>query len=173
MRRPTLEKYLGVVEEVGFSTVLAGRVPLDDVLQKTRFPRLTVLASGAIPPNPSELLGSLMAKKVLDQLRVNFDYVVIDSTPLLAVTDAAILAASADGVLLMARFGQTKRDQLAHAAGSLRDVGAQLLGAVFTMVPTRGNAPYSYYGGYSAQSPTHVAVQSDGGGRALEESEQQ
>jgi capsular exopolysaccharide synthesis family protein len=154
MRRPTLEKYLGVVEEVGFSTVLAGRAQLDDVLQKTRFPRLTVLASGAIPPNPSELLGSLVAKKVLDQLRVNFDYVVIDSTPLLAVTDAAILAASADGVLLMARFGQTKRDQLAHAVGSLDDVGAQLLGAVFTMVPTRGNnAPYSYYGSYGTQHP--------------------
>lgn len=151
MRRPTLEKYLGVVEEVGFSTVLAGRVPLEDALQKTRYPRLTVLASGAIPPNPSELLGSLVAKKALDQLRVNFDYVVIDSTPLLAVTDAAILAASADGVLLMARFGQTKRDQLAHAVGSLNDVGAQLLGAVFTMVPARGNTPYSYYGGYSAQ----------------------
>jgi receptor protein-tyrosine kinase len=165
MRRPTLEKHLGVIEEVGFSTVLAGRAQLDDVLQETRFPRLTVLASGAIPPNPSELLGSLVAKKVLDQLRVNFDYVVIDSSPLLAVTDAAILAASADGVLLMARFGQTKRDQLAHAVGSLDDVGAKLLGAVFTMVPARSNAPYSYYGGYNAQPA--------GKGHALKEPESQ
>jgi capsular exopolysaccharide synthesis family protein len=154
MRRPMLEEYLDVIEEVGFSTVLAGRASLDDALQKTRFPRLTVLASGAIPPNPSELLGSLAAKKVLDELRVNFDYVVVDSTPLLAVTDAAILAAAADGVLIMTRFGQTKREQLAHAVGSLEDVGAQLLGAVLTMVPARGNAPYSYYGSYSTQQPS-------------------
>lgn len=150
MRRPMLEKYLDVIEEVGFSTVLAGTVPLNDVLQKTRFPRLTVLASGAIPPNPSELLGSMAAKKVLDELRARFDYVVIDSSPLLAVTDAAILAAGADGVLLVARYGKTRRDQLAHAVGSLEDVGARLLGAVFTMVPTRGSASYTYYGSYGA-----------------------
>jgi capsular exopolysaccharide synthesis family protein len=155
MRRPMLEKYLNVIEEVGFSTVLAGRASIDDVLQKTRFPGLTVLASGAIPPNPSELLGSLAAKKVLDELRVNFDYVVVDSTPLLAVTDAAILAAAADGVLVMARFGQTKREQLSHAVGTLEDVGAQVLGAVFTMVPSRGNAPYSYYGSYSTPQSSH------------------
>ena len=115
LRRPTLDKYLDLVGTVGFSTVLAGRASLHDVLQKTAFPGLTVLTSGAVPPNPSELLGSLAAKKVLDELRAHFDYVVIDSSPLLAVTDAAILAAGADGVLIMARYGETKREQLAHA----------------------------------------------------------
>ena len=148
MRRPKLEDYLGLIKEVGFSTVLAGRASLDDTLQKTRFPRLTVLASGAIPPNPSELLGSLAAKKVLDELRAKFDYVVIDSSPLIAVTDGAILAAGADGVLIMARFGETKREHLVHAVGSLEDVGARLLGAVFTMTPARGGGSYSYYGSY-------------------------
>jgi receptor protein-tyrosine kinase len=157
MRRPKLEEYLDLIDEVGFSTVLAGRASLNDVLQKTRFPRVTVLASGAIPPNPSELLGSLAAKKVLDELRARFDYVVIDSSPLLAVTDGAILAAGADGVLIIARFGETKHEQLAHAVGSLEDVGATLLGAVFTMMPTRGNASYSYYGSYGPQQPSHRA----------------
>ncbi len=99
--------------------MLSGRASLDEVLQKTRFPGLTVLTSGAIPPNPSELLGSLAAKKLLSEMRAEFDYVIVDSSPLLAVTDAAILAADADGVLLMARFGQTKREQLAHAVGNL------------------------------------------------------
>ena len=80
------------------------------MLQKTRFPGLTVLTSGAVPPNPSELLGSLAAKKVLSELRASFDYVIVDSSPLLAVTDAAVLAADADGVLMIARFGETKRD---------------------------------------------------------------
>jgi capsular exopolysaccharide synthesis family protein len=148
MRRPMLDKHLNLVGSVGFSTVLSGQATVEDALQKTRFPRLTALTSGPVPPNPSELLGSLVAQKVLDELRTSFDYVIVDSSPLLAVTDAAVLAANSDGVLVMARFGETKREQLAHAVGSLQDVGARLLGAVFTMVPARGNTPYSYYGSY-------------------------
>ena len=144
MRRPTVHKYLDLVGPVGFSTVLSGATTLDEALQKTRFPGLTVLTSGTIPPNPSELLGSQAARNLLTELRAQFDYVIVDSTPLLAVTDAAILAAGADGALIMARFGHTKRESLAHAVGSLESVGAALLGAVFTMVPVRGNATYDY-----------------------------
>lgn len=144
MRRPTMHKYLKLVGPVGFSTVLSGQASLDEALQKTRFTGLTVLTAGAIPPNPSELLGSQTAKKLLGELAARFDYVIVDSTPLLAVTDAAILAAEADGVLVMTRYGQTKRDQLTHAVGNLRDVGASVLGAVFTMTPSRGGSSYSY-----------------------------
>ena len=144
LRRPRLDKYLELIGSVGFSTVLAGRASLDEVLQKTRFPRLHVLASGAVPPNPSELLGSMSAKKILAQLRARFDYVVVDSSPLLAVTDAAILAADAEGVLIITRYGQTTRDQLGHSVENLRDVGAPLLGAIFTMTRTGGNSSYSY-----------------------------
>ncbi|WP_082133099.1 polysaccharide biosynthesis tyrosine autokinase [Mycolicibacterium obuense] len=153
MRRPMLDSYLDLVGAVGFSTVLSGAAVLDDALQETRFPGLSVLTSGAIPPNPSELLGSLAARKLLNELRTRFDYVIVDSTPLLAVTDAAILAAGADGVLLMARYGQTKRDQLAHSVRNLADVGAPLLGTVFTMVPTRGGAAYSYSYTYYRAEP--------------------
>ncbi|ADU00741.1 polysaccharide biosynthesis tyrosine autokinase [Mycolicibacterium gilvum] len=151
MRRAMLHKYLDLVGTVGFSTVLSGAAPIAEALQKTRFPGLTVLAAGAIPPNPSELLGSQAARKLLNELRGQFDYVIVDSTPLLAVTDAAILAAGADGVLIMARFGQTKREHLTHAVASLESVGAPLLGAVFTMTPSRGGSSYSYsysYGYY-------------------------
>ncbi len=149
MRRPSVDRYLDLVGSVGFSTVLSGGASLDEVLQKTKFPRLTVLTSGASPPNPSELLGSQAAKNVLAELRERFDYVVVDSSPLLAVTDGAILAANSDGALVMARFGQTKRDHLTHAIGNLRDVGATVLGAVFTMTPTRGGNQYSYNYSYS------------------------
>ena len=148
MRRPMLDKSFDLVGRVGFSTVLSGAASLSDVLQKTKFPRLTVLTSGAIPPNPSELLGSQAAQKVLGELRANFDYVIVDSSPLLAVTDAAILAANSDGALIMCRYAQTKREQLVHAVGHLEDVGAPLLGSVFTMTPTRGSASYSYHYGY-------------------------
>lgn len=151
MRRPMLDKYMDVVGTVGFSTVLGGMASLSDVLQKTGITGLTVLTSGPIPPNPSELLGSLAAQKVLSELRTQFDYVIVDSSPLLAVTDAAILATSADGVLLMARYGQTKREQLAHAVRNLDGVGVTPLGGVITMTPPRGDAStysynYSYYG---------------------------
>ncbi|MCG7580090.1 polysaccharide biosynthesis tyrosine autokinase [Mycolicibacterium sp. OfavD-34-C] len=158
MRRPTLARYLDLVGSVGFSTVLSGQVMLSEALQKTRFSGLTVLTAGGTPPNPSELLGSQSARHLLNQLRADFDYVIVDSTPLLAVTDAAILAAGADGVLLMARFGQTKRDQLTHAVSSLESVGAPLLGAVFTMAPIRGGASYGYsygYGPYNAEAGDH------------------
>lgn len=162
MRRPKMDAYLGVVGSVGFSSVLSGAITLDDALQETRYPRLSVLTSGAVPPNPSELLGSMTAKKVLSDLRAKFDYVIVDSSPLLAVTDAAILAASSDGVLIMTRFGETKREQLAHAIKNLDDVGATVLGAVFTMTPTRGAASYAYSyeyygsGNDSARRQPHV-----------------
>ena len=161
LRRPTLAKCLDLVESVGFSTVLSGRASLDEALQKTRFRGLTVLTAGAVPPNPSELVGSQTAKNLLSALREQFDYVIVDSTPLLAVTDAAILAAGADGVLLMARFGHPKREQLLHAVGNLESVGAPLLGAVFTMVPTRGRSTYGGdYGYYVTDSEQRASESS-------------
>lgn len=144
MRRPSLAKYLDLVGSVGFSNVLSGRAPLDEVLQETKFPNLTVLTAGPVPPNPSELLGSLAAKKLLVELRGLFDYIIIDTSPLLAVTDGAILATEADGALLLVRAGQTKREQLSHSVGILNNVGATLLGAVLALVPMRGTSAYSY-----------------------------
>jgi receptor protein-tyrosine kinase len=154
MRRPKVDSYLDLIGSVGFSTVLTGRASLHEVLQKTRFPGLTVLTSGAIPPNPSELLGSMAAQKVLTELRADFDYVIVDSSPLLAVTDAAVLAADSDGVFVIARFAETKREQLAHAVGNLKNVGARILGAIFTMMPARGNDTYyhKYYGDVDSTS---------------------
>jgi receptor protein-tyrosine kinase len=160
LRRPKVDKYLNLIGSVGFSTVLAGRASLDEALQTAHVPRLTVLTSGAIPPNPSELLGSLATKKVLSEMRSRFDYVIVDSSPLLAVTDAAMLAAAADGVLVIARFAETKRAQVTHAVGHLRNVEARILGAVLAMVPARENAyyVYNYYGVVdtpTATSPRH------------------
>ena len=153
MRRPSLDKYLDLVGSVGFSTVLSGGASLSEVLQTTKYPNLTVLTAGTSPPNPSELLGSQAAEKVLTELREQFDYIIVDTSPLLAVTDGAILATKCDGVLIMDRFGETRREQLGHAVTTLTNVGATLLGAVFTMTPTRGSAyyynynyNYSYYG---------------------------
>jgi len=149
LRRPSLANRLKLVGTVGLSTVLSGSAQLSEVLQETQFPGLAVLTAGTSPPNPSELLGSGAAKNLLNELRSQFDYVIIDSSPLLAVTDAAILAAEADGVLVAVRAGKTKREQLEHTIGNLKDVGANLLGAVLTMMPTRGGGAYNYTYSYS------------------------
>ena len=157
MRRPSLAKYLDLLGSVGFSTVLSGQASLPEVIQNTKYPHLSVMTAGTAPPNPSELLGSLAAKKILNELRQRFDYVIIDSSPILAVTDGAILAANCDGALIMSRFGVTKREQLTHAVGTLRTVGATLLGSVFTMTPSRGHSSYyySYNYGYYGEEGTH------------------
>ena len=152
LRRPKLSKYLDALGVVGVSSVLSGAAPLAEVLQETRFPRLTFLAAGPTPPNPSELLGSLSAEKMFGELRAQFDYVIIDSAPLLAVTDGAILAARSDGALLVTRAGKTKRGQLVHAVELLNDVGANLLGAVLNLVPTRGAGAYAYTSYYYGSS---------------------
>jgi capsular exopolysaccharide synthesis family protein len=156
-RRPVQEPRLGGTGRVQHSAQrprIIERGSAKDTLSRPDRPHVR-----GYPPNPSELLGSLAAKKLLSEMRAQLDSVIVDSSPLLAVTDAAILAASSDGVLIMAPFGQTKREQLAHAVEHLKDVGASILGAVFTMVPTRGNASYSYsyshYGKDSARRPSH------------------
>lgn len=150
MRRPSLHKYLNLVGSVGFSTALSGMAEPDDVLQPSTFPRLTFLAAGPVPPNPSELVGSSVAQNLLTDLRRRFDYVIIDTSPLLAVTDGSILATQSDGTLLIVRARKTKREQLTHAVGILNDVGANILGTVLTMIPTGRTSAYSYEYSYYA-----------------------
>jgi capsular exopolysaccharide synthesis family protein len=154
LRRPSVHTYLNLVGSIGFSTVLSGEANLTDVLQQTAFKRLTVLAAGVSPPNPSELLGSLAAKRLLEELRTQFDYVIVDSPPLLAVTDGAILAANSDGAIMVVRFGKTKREQLSQALQTIDAVGAKLLGTLFSMTPSRGGSSYGYYNYYYNDAPS-------------------
>lgn len=148
MRRPRVHEYLNLVGSVGLSSVLADDVSPDDAVQRTEFPNLSVMAAGPLPPNPSELLGSAATQKLLSRLRGSFDYIVLDSSPLLAVSDTAALAVSADGVLMLARFAKTKRNDLAHAVDKLAKSGARVLGSVFSMVPHKAFGYYGYYGYY-------------------------
>jgi capsular exopolysaccharide synthesis family protein len=158
MRRPSLARYLDLVGSVGLSTLLSGGASLDDVLQKSKFAQLTVIAAGTAPPNPSELLGSMTAKKLLSELRERFDFVIIDSPPLLAVTDGAILSAETDGALVLVRCGTTKRPQLSQALGVLHDVGANVLGSVLNMAPTRGGSAYYYHYDYGRAKDPQTAT---------------
>lgn len=157
LRRPRVSKYLGLVGSVGFSTVLSGQADVEEVLQPTKFHGVDVLASGPLPPNPSELLGSEAARTVMDTLRASFDYVVVDAPPLLPVTDASVITAHADGAIVVARHGHTKRDELTRALGNLTQVGAPILGVILTMAPSRGKRDYDYRHYY--ETDTTVARQ--------------
>ncbi len=153
LRRPRVADYLGLEGAIGLTNVLAGQVSIDEVLQKWGRGGLTVLPSGSIPPNPSELLGSQNMHDLLTGLRATFQMIIIDSPPLLPVTDAAIAAAHADGAILVVRHGSTSRTQVASAAASLAAVDARLLGSVLNMMPVRGAESYGYsgYGDYRGQ----------------------
>ena len=138
----------GVGEQRGWGlsgSLLAGCT--DGRLHSTQVEGLQVLPSGELPPNPAGLLGSQRMDELLDQLTHQVDVVLIDSPPVLPVADAALLAHSVDGVLLVLKASHTPRKAARQAAESLRQVGANLVGAVLNAVPTpRGRYYYGYYG---------------------------
>jgi capsular exopolysaccharide synthesis family protein len=144
LRRPKLMQYLGVEGAVGVTSVLIGRVALDDALQPWGNGSLMVLPSGPTPPNPSELLGSQGMADLISSLEQRADIVLVDAPPLLPVTDAAVLAKICDGALLIVRHGQTSREQVIRAVESLRVVDAHLIGNVLNMAPAKGPDAYGY-----------------------------
>jgi len=151
LRRPRVADYLGLEGAVGVTNVLIGQRSLDAVLQPWGNGMLEVLASGPLPPNPSELLSSHGMGDLMEALERRFDVVVVDAPPLLPVTDAAILSTLASGAVLCVRSRRTRKEQLSEAAGALRAVDAKILGVVLNMVPTSGPDAYHGYGyGYGS-----------------------
>lgn len=179
LRRPRVADYLNIEGSVGLTNVLAGHVAVDEVLQPWGRGGLTILPSGSVPPNPSELLGSMSMVQLLRSMSERFDVILIDSPPLLPVTDAAILAAHADGALLVVRHGHTSRHQIAIAVSALKKVDAHLFGCVLNMAPTRGADAYGQaygYGNYVSDTarpvlidtpPSTIAAKHDGAANHL------
>ncbi len=163
LRRPKVATLLGVDRTAGLTSVLSGRVEVGRVIQPWGG-LFDVLASGPLPPNPSELLASDHMNKVLTELREQYDTVLVDSPPLLPVTDAAAVAPATDGAILVCRFKQTTRSEVESAVGALSAVGAPLLGTVFTMVPSTGPRSYGHYNAYYRDEP--VAAPSSPAGEA-------
>jgi capsular exopolysaccharide synthesis family protein len=137
LRRPRATHYLGLDGSIGLTEVVAGELDLNDALVSWNRGALTVLPAGATPPDPSHLLGSHAMSEVLERLRATFDLVIIDAPPLLPVSDAAILGAMSDGVIMVARYGHVTRDQVRHALESLQAVDARLIGTVLNATPVK------------------------------------
>jgi capsular exopolysaccharide synthesis family protein len=128
--------------------VLIGRAELADVIQQWGRGQLFVQPAGHIPPNPSELLGSAGMAKLIQEFNRTFDVVIFDSPPLLPVTDAAIVAKSVSGAILIIAAGRTQKNQLKGAIAALQSVGAPINGLVLTMLQTKGPDAngYNHYG---------------------------
>jgi non-specific protein-tyrosine kinase len=130
LRRPRVATFLGLNPTYGLTNVLAGAVSVDEAMLLLDDGRLGVLCSGRVPANPSESLGSTGMEQVLSLLVDDFDYIVIDTPPLLPVTDAAVLAPKLDAVIVVARLRQTRREQLGRVVSTLERIGANVLGVV-------------------------------------------
>ena len=154
LRKPRVSEYFEVDNGIGLTNVLAGHVAVEHVLQPWGRTRLSLIPSGPPVPNPAEALGSKMMKDLLAQLRRDFDYVIIDSPPILPVTDAAVLATSADGVVFVVRDGQIKKQQINAALQALAAVDARMLGFVMNMRPAKRGETYGTYGPYVAYETT-------------------
>ncbi|MBX7233268.1 MAG: CpsD/CapB family tyrosine-protein kinase [Caldilineales bacterium] len=144
LRRPALHKLFGVDNSLGVTSAILGgeaRLPL----QPTGIANLQLLTSGPMPPNPADVLASARMDALLRQLTAEADLVLLDAPPVIAVTDAVLLATKADGVLLVIHAGQTKREHAERARDLLAKVNARLVGAVLNNAAVDASA-YGVYG---------------------------
>lgn len=143
LRRPSLHRHFGLPNETGLSQVVRGEASLDEAIQATDYPELRVLTSGAVPLDLANLLASPRMQELIKSLRGDGEMVLLDSPPILAVADAAMLAPLVDGVLLIAGRNQTARQRLERAAEQIETAGGSTLGVVFN--GTKPGDSYYYY----------------------------
>ena len=155
MRRPVLRRRLGLEGTDGLSTLLSDREAASGLVSVPNNPNLYLLPAGPVPPYPAELIGSQRMHALVEQWRTEFDFVVLDSPPVLPVTDAQLLEEMADATVLLARVGFTTRAALARAYKLLlmhrKDQSRPAIGVLLNFVPRRSSAHYGYYGYYGGK----------------------
>jgi capsular exopolysaccharide synthesis family protein len=146
LRRPTLHSLFGLNNQTGISTmVLDDQALLHPPYQETPIKGLLLIASGPLPPRPGDLLGSKKMESILERLLTDADIVLLDAPPIMAATDASILATKVDGVLIVVSAGETKREQAQHSVERLRKVNANIVGSVVNNVPLDSSDAGDYY----------------------------
>lgn len=147
LRRPRAHEVFGLKQEPGLSNVLVGNCKVSEAVQATRVHGLTLIAAGRIPPNPSELLGSKRFREFMRTLRGHYDWIVIDTPPVMVTSDSAIVAAQSDGVVFVVSAAATSRHTVRAALENLQNVRATVLGAVLNKVDIRRHGYYysKYY----------------------------
>jgi capsular exopolysaccharide synthesis family protein len=149
LRRARCHQVLSVNNEFGITEVLTGSRELEDVLRPSGIDQLDFIGSGAVPPNPTELLGSRRTAEILKRLSQDYQYVVIDASPVLPVSDPLLLAGLVDGVVIVANASATPRQQVRAACARIEYARAKVLGVVLNRVKLFSPDYHSYYhGGY-------------------------
>jgi capsular exopolysaccharide synthesis family protein len=149
LRRPRLHRVFGRTNDTGVTSALLDMSILDTMQLKTEIPNLSVLQSGPVAPNPAELLHSERFRRLLDTLEERYDRVIIDSPPVVPVTDAAILSKYVDGTVLIVRAFETRRELARRAVRALQDVGANVVGTVLNALnPSKAGSGYYHYYSY-------------------------
>lgn len=150
MRNPTVHKNFNLSNKVGLSSCISMGTALSDAVQKTSIEGLYALTGGVIPPNPSELLGSEQMKNVLQRAKEQYDYVLIDTPPVMPVTDALIVSRFVDGMILVIASAEVKVEMARDVKNQLQHAGANILGVVLNKVRSEhhgyGYGYYYYYG---------------------------
>lgn len=155
MRKSKLHKIFGVDNRTGLSSYLSGTAGFgDDLVKKTYIPNLDILTAGHTPPNPVELLSSHRYQELIDDLVLLYHFIVIDTPPLLGISDALIVNTKADGVILVVRSGKTPKEAVQEARRILQSVNANILGVVLNSLP-QSSMKYSYYYDYYRHYYTH------------------
>ncbi len=161
LRKPSCHRQLGVTNTAGLSSFLAGQVELATVVHALEAPRLDFIPAGPTPPNPAELVGSQRMRTMLEELRARYDFIILDSPPVLPVTDAVVLAREVDGVVQVVKGHDTPRELIRRARDQLVQANAHLLGAVINNVDLGWGDLYfynRYYGYYRAPQPAVEAA---------------
>ncbi|MDY2513083.1 CpsD/CapB family tyrosine-protein kinase [Weissella confusa] len=148
LRRPTAHSTFDLINTRGLTTILASDAQPKNTVQETFVPNLEVLTSGPVPPNPAELLSSHRMVALVEWMRNNYDIVVLDVPPVMAVTDAQVLVPLIDGTVLVTTFGKTLKNNLQRTVETLRISNAKILGIVERNRGSRGDAGYGYGSGY-------------------------
>jgi len=132
LHHPAIEDYLGLPRRQGLTEVLRGELTLDQAVRQTSINGVSVMGAGSLPPNPSELIGSDRMRSVMNRLRQRYSYVLIDTPEAMTISDASLLGAMADGILLVVRLGDTPRYYVQQTHNTLEALGGNVLGTCLT-----------------------------------------
>ncbi len=144
LRKPSVHKQFRISGSVGLTELLIGEQSLEKIKNKIN-PYLDAITSGHIPPNPAELLASEEMEKLINKLREDYDYVIIDTNPIGLVADAQILSSKVDGVILVARYEKTKKENLLSCKKMIDQVGGNTIGVVLNGIDEKRGKYYYYY----------------------------
>jgi capsular exopolysaccharide synthesis family protein len=150
---PTLHRRFGIPNQRGLSNLIVGDADITVFMRLKEYPNLSVITTGPIPPNSSELLGSVHMKRLMDLLREEYDVIIMDTPPILPVTDAVVASSLADGIILVVQAGKTRHGEVHRAQEVLEEAHANLLGVVVNRAHLRVNEYYARTPGASSTEP--------------------